>query len=113
MRHHLGAIAAPANRHDAPLPEPTLDTLAALGPLPAAITVHLDRGYDSQATRTCLAQRGLDEAIAHKKLVWCTERRAVVVAFWFAFSAMIIIVRRLIREGWTRYRWDGRRPRKP
>jgi transposase len=134
----LGTVAAPANRHDAPLLAPTLDTLAGLGALPAAMTVHLDRGYDSRASRSCLAQRGLGDAIArkgraapiaasprwpvertnawgnaHKKLVWCTERRAVVVAFWIAFSAVVIIVRRLVREGWTRYRWDGRPARKP
>jgi hypothetical protein len=41
---------------------------------------------------------------AHKKLVWCTERRGRVVDFWVVFSDVIIIVRRLIREGWTRYR---------
>lgn len=50
---------------------------------------------------------------AHKKLVWCTERRTVVVAFWLAFSAVVIIVRRLVREGWMRNRWDGRPARQP
>lgn len=40
----LGAIAAPANRHDSPLREPTRDTRAVIAPLPAAVTVHLDRG---------------------------------------------------------------------
>ena len=50
---------------------------------------------------------------AHKKLVWCTERRAVVIAFWIAFSAVIIIVGRLIREAWTRYRWETRPSRRP
>ncbi len=134
----LGAIAAPANRHDSPLLEPTLDTLAALGPLPDAVTVHLDRGYDSQVTRDRLASRSLDAEIAekgkpapltagkrwvvertnawtnaHKKLVWCTERRARVVDFWLAFSAVIITVGRLIREAWTRYRWADRPRRKP
>ena len=134
----LGAIAAPANRHDSPLLEPTLDTLAALEPLPAAMTIHLDRGYDSGVTREHLGARGLVAAIspkgkpaplaatqrwvvertnawtnAHKKLVWCTERRARVVAFWLAFSAVVIIVGRLLRQAWTRYRWEGRPPRKP
>jgi hypothetical protein len=100
------------------------------------MTVHLDRGYDSSATRALLAARGLSADVApsgcpihiaarqrwvverttawsnaHKKLVWCTERRAVVVAFWIAFSAVLIIVGRLVREGWMRYRWD-RRPRR-
>ena len=45
--------------------------------------------------------------LAHKKLVWCTERRGRVIDFWVTFSEVIIIVRRLIREGWTRYRWEG------
>jgi Transposase DDE domain len=134
----LGTVAAPANRHDSPLLEPTLATLDALGPLPGVATVHLDRGYASARTRERLAARGLDGEIAprgtpapiaasarwpvertnawtnaHKKLVWCTERSGRVIAFWLAFSAVIIIVRRLVREGWTRYRWDGRPPRKP
>jgi transposase len=134
----LGTIAAPANRHDSPLLEPTLDLLAWRGPLPGNVTVHLDRGYDSVRTRQRLADRGLGAEIAArgkpapvtasqrwpverthawtnalKKLVWCTERRAVVIAFWLAFAAVIIIVRRLVREGWTRYRWDDRPARKP
>jgi transposase len=134
----LGTIAAPANRHDSPLLEPTLETLNRIDPLPDPVTVHLDRGYDSDVTRDRLARRGLHGAIAargkpapvaasqrwpvertnawtnaHKKLVWCTERRARVIDFWLAFSAVIIIVRRLVREGWRRYRWDKRPARKP
>jgi hypothetical protein len=50
---------------------------------------------------------------AHKKLVWCTEREGRVIDFWVAFSDVVIIVRRLIREGWTRYRWEGRPARRP
>jgi hypothetical protein len=131
----LGAIAAPANRHDSPLLEPTLDALVATD---APTTVRLDRGYDSDATRERLRARGLRGAIAargkpapvtagqrwvvertnawtnaHKQLVWCTERRACVVAFWIAFSAVVITVGRLVREAWTRYRWDGRPRRRP
>ncbi len=131
----LATIAAPANRHDAPLLEPTLDALEILA---RPMRVHLDRGYDSTRTREHLRVRGLYGAIArrgkpapvtagqrwvverttawtnaHKKLVWCTERRAVVVAFWIAFSAVLIIVGRLVREGWRRYRWDGRPARSP
>lgn len=134
----LGSVAAPANRHDSPLLEPTLDTLKRLGPFPPTITVHLDRGYDSALTRERLAVRGMHGEIAargqpapiaaserwpvertnawtnaHKKLVWCTERRAVVIAFWLAFSAVIIVVGRLVRDAWMRYRWDGRPARKP
>ena len=131
----LGTVAAPANRHDSPLLAPTLE---ALGRTDAAMTIHLDRGYDSARTRQCLTEHGLRGEIAargkpapiaagkrwvverttawtnaHKKLVWCTERRAAVIAFWIAFSAAIIIVGRLVREAWTRYRWETRPHRKP
>jgi hypothetical protein len=51
--------------------------------------------------------------LAHKKLVWCTERVGRVIDFWVAFSSVVIIVRRLIREGWRRYRWEGRPSRRP
>ena len=134
----LGVVAAPANRHDSLLLADTLDTLEVLGPMPEQVSVHLDRGYDSEATRERLKDRGLIGAIsekgkqaplqagmrwvvertnswhnAHKKLVWCTERRGRVIDFWIAFSDVIIIVRRLIREAWTRYRWETRPSRKP
>jgi transposase len=134
----LGTVAAPANRPDSPVLEATLDTLDRLGPLPDTVTVHLDRGYDSGLTRQRLAARGLQGEIAprgkpapltagqrwvverthawtnaFKKLVWCTERRTAVVAFWLAFAAVIIIVRRLLRNGWVRYRWDARPDRTP
>jgi transposase len=46
----LGAVVAPANRHDSPLLEQTLDTLEPLGRLPEQMSVHLDRGYDSRIT---------------------------------------------------------------
>jgi hypothetical protein len=131
----LGIVAAPANRYDAPLLAPTLDALRLTD---ARTTVHLDRGYDTGVTRTLLATRGLDAEIAmrgkpapitarlrwvverttawanaHKKLVWCTERRAAVTAFWMNFSAAIIVVGRLVRGAWRRYRWDTRPPRRP
>jgi len=134
----LGAVAAPANRHDSPLLDETLDTLEVLGELPEQVSVHLDRGYDSRTTREKLEDRGLLAVIsekgkpaplqatkrwvvertnswnnAHKKLVWCTERRAEVIDFWAVFSEVVIIVRRLIREGWSRYRWEGRPRRRP
>jgi transposase len=134
----LGAVAAPANRHDSPLLAETLDTMKVLGELPEQMSVHLDRGYDSRSTREKLRDRGLLAVIsakgklaplqatkrwvvertnswnnAHKKLVWCTERRERVIDFWVAFSEVVIIVRRLIREGWRRYRWEGRPRRRP
>ena len=135
----VGFVTAPANRHDSPLLAETLEAAeGALGGLPEATSIHLDRGYDSEATRGLLRDRGLVAEIskkgnpapltamnrwvvertgswhnAHKKLVWCTERRGRVVDFWVAFSEVIIIVRRLIRKGWRRYRWEGRPTRCP
>lgn len=134
----IGAIAAPANRHDSPLLDETLDTLEVLGELPERMSVHLDCGYDSQTTRQKLKSRGLEPMIsekgkpaplqatkrwvvertnswnnAHKKLVWCTERRDRVIDFWIAFSDVIITVGRLVREAWTRYRWESRPCRRP
>ena len=100
--------------------------------------MHLDRAYDSAATREKLAARCLLGEIskkgkwaplrcgmrwvvertnswhnAYKKLVWCTERRGEVIDFWVAFSEVVIIVRRLIREAWSRYRWESRPSRRP
>jgi transposase len=44
----LGTVIAPANHHDSPLLEKTLDTLEPLGELPdRPRSVHLDRAYDS------------------------------------------------------------------
>jgi hypothetical protein len=135
----VGATIAPANCHDSPLLVPTLEAVAkTLGGLPEETSVHLDRGYDSRLTRERLEKLGLGWEIsgkgrpapfwatnrwvvertsswhnAHKKLVWCTERVGRVIDFWVAFSDVVIIVRRLIREGWTRYRWEGRPSRRP
>ena len=85
-----------------------------LGELPEQVSVHLDRGYDSKATRERLEVRGLLAEIApkgkpaplmatkrwvvgqmsswhnaHKKLCWCTERRKWVIDFWVAFFDVI------------------------
>ena len=134
----LGAIAAPANRHDSPLLEETLDTMEIVGELPERMSVHLDRGYDSKLTRERLKELGLGWEIsgkgkpapfwatnrwvvertsswsnAHKKLLWCTERVGRVIDFWLAFSGVIITVGRLVRSGWTHYRWEGRPCRRP
>ena len=134
----LGALTAAANRHDSPLLFPTLEAVRTPGLLPEGVVVHLDRGYDSEATRLRLLERGLVAEIsgkgkpaplsatkrwvvertnswqnAHKKLAWCTKRRGRVVDFWMALSDAVIIVRRLIREGWTRYRWERRPSRQP
>jgi len=135
----IGSLSAPANRHDSPLLMPTIEhASASVGVLPGGASVQLDRGYDSEATRRRLEDRGLKAEIserskpaplratkrwvvertsswhnAHKKLLWCTERRGEVVDFWVAFSEVVIVVRRLIREGWIRYRWGSRPLRRP
>jgi transposase len=135
----IGGVTGPANRHDSPLLVPTLEhAWESVGGLPEGASVHLDRGYDSELTRERLEERGLLAEIsqkgkpaplgatkrwvvertgswhnAHKKLVWCTERRGRAVDFWVAFSEVVIIVRRLIRECWTYYRWEGRPSRRP
>src|ERR1039457_4490369 len=134
----LGVVQAPANRNDSPLLASTLDTLADRALPPGETTVHLDRGDDSGKTRAELDRRGLAPCIAKvgkpaplrassrwvvertnawhnafKKLAWCTERRGVVVRFYVALANAIIIVRRLVREAWKRYRWDTRPKRCP
>ena len=57
----LSTLTAPANRHDdSPLLPETLHTVAqTLGGLPEGTNVHLDRAYDSKATRERLKERGL------------------------------------------------------
>ena len=135
----IGGVTAGANRHDSPLLVPTLEHASeSVGGLPEGASVHLDRGYDSNVTRERLKERALSAEIAkkgqpaplqagqrwvvertnswhnaHKKLVWCTEREGRVIDFWVAFSDVVIIVRRLIREGWMRYRWESRPLRRP
>jgi IS5 family transposase len=135
----IGGVTDPANRHDSPLLAPTLEHASeSVGGLPEQASVHLDRAYDSNITRERLKDRGLIPEIAqkgkpaplgatkrwvvertnswhnaHKKLLWCTERQGRVIDFWVAFSDVIIIVRRLIREAWACYRWETRPSRRP
>jgi hypothetical protein len=66
-----------------------------------------------QATKRWVVERTHSWHNTHKKLVWCTERRGRVIDFWVAFSNAIIIVGRLLRKAWIRYRWEGRPPRRP
>jgi transposase len=134
----LGRVLDGANRHDSRLLASTLDKLDDLGPLPDDITVHLDAGYDSAATRETLAERNLTGQIARKgckapiqasqrwhvertnswhnafkRLQRCAERKKQVVDAFFDLADAIIIVRALIRKAWTLYRWDTRPARRP
>ena len=134
----LGVVVAPANRNDSPLLAPTLEKLERFGfDLPEQITVHLDAGYDSGKTRSLLGILGCDWVISRKgtplqagarwvvertnawhnrgfkKLLICTEKHTVVIDAFIALANAIIITRRLIREAWTRYRWDTRPTRRP
>lgn len=134
----LGTVIAGANENDSPLLKPTLDLLDRFGgTLSGGVTVHLDAGYDSAKTRACLDELGYAYVISKKgtplqagkrwsverahswynqgfrKLAYCTERRDEVVVAWVQLATVVILVRRLISEAWTRYRWDGRSSKPP
>jgi len=129
----LHLVAVGANRHDGPLLGPTLAGLAKLGPLPPAITVHLDRGDDSAVTRTLLENLGFAGAIARKglpaprqvgrrwvverthawlngygKLRRCTERKAAIIDFYLFLAAALVVTQMLIDRARTLYRWPTR-----
>jgi transposase len=126
----LATLPAPANHRDDGLLAATLDAVSVIGPLPQRPVVHLDAGYDYQPCRRVLAARGLVGQIATRgmpapiqadrrwvierthawgnqygKLRWCTERRRLVVEFWLAVASAVIVLGRLVRRGWTHYRW--------
>jgi len=129
----LHLVSAGANQHDSRLLGPTLAGLAGWGADPAAITVHLDRGYDRRVTRTLLADLGFLGEIARKgvpaplqvgkrwvverthawmngygKLRRCTEKANRVVDFYLFLTAALVVTRCLIQRARTRYRWPGR-----
>lgn len=128
----LHLVSAGANRHDAPLLGPTLAGLDTLGPLPAEITAHLDRGYDNGTIRTLLASLEITGEIARKgvsaplqvgkrwvvertqawmngfgKLRRCTERNGRVVDFYLFLAAVFVVTRCLIQRARSRYRWPN------
>jgi transposase len=134
----LAVLPAPANHRDDGLLAATLNAIEVIGPLPAQPVVHLDAGYDYQPCRQALAERGMVGEIATRgipapiqagrrwvierthawgnqygKLRWCTERRRLVVEFWFALASAVIVCGRLLRRAWTRYRWQDRPRRRP
>lgn len=129
----LHVVSAGANQNDSLLLASTLTGLAALGPVPAHITAHLDRGYDGAPTRTLLAALGMTGVIARKgapaplqvgkrwvverthawmngygKLRRCTERNGRVVDLYLFLAAAFVITRCLIQRARPRYRWDAR-----
>jgi transposase len=63
----IAAAVDAANRHDSALLNPTLDALELGGLLEDIETLHLDRGYDSTATRDRCAVRDLRDVVISKK----------------------------------------------
>ena len=63
----IGWVAEGANRNDSILLAPTLDDVAKRGLLGEIETLWLDRGYDSELTRTRLVERGIEDAVIAKK----------------------------------------------
>lgn len=130
----VGIVSADANRHDSPLLVPTLKAAKEqVGPLPEQVNVNLDRGSDSNKTRTSLSELGFSSEIARKgvpapiqagkrwvverthawmngfgKLRRCTEKRCQAVNFYLYVSATIVTLRMLIRRATPLYRWDSR-----
>jgi hypothetical protein len=95
--------------------------------------VHLDRGYDSGKTRNLLDLLGFTPQIAVKgqpapiqaghrwpverthswmngygRLRRCTDKRKTVVEFWLYLAAAFTVIRRLINQARSRYRWPTR-----
>ncbi len=95
--------------------------------------LHLDRGYDSAKTRTLLDVLGFTPHIAVKgqpapiqagrrwpvermhawlngygKLRRCTDKRKVIVEFYCYLAAALTVIRRLINQARSRYRWATR-----
>jgi transposase len=63
----IGWAVDGANRNDSILLAPTLDDAAGRGLLAEIDTLWLDRGYDSDATRARLNERGITDAVIAKK----------------------------------------------
>ena len=63
----IGWVTEGANRNDSILLAPTLDDMKERGLLADIETLWLDRGYDSELTRTRLVERGITDAMIAKK----------------------------------------------
>lgn len=104
-----------------------------VGLLPEQANINLDRGYDSDKTRTALAELGSTGEIARRpisapiqagrrwgverghawmngfcKLRRCTEKCSQVVDFYLYVSAATVTLRMLIRRATLLYRWNAR-----
>lgn len=131
----IGLVLDGANRHDSPLLAPTLDCLSRFGfSLSERIRIDLDAGYDSAKTRELLTLLGCEWKISPKERFieinlirrwmiertnsWHTrgfgllqiglDRTAGVQSAWVRLANAIIIVKRLLKEAWTRCRWESR-----
>jgi transposase len=63
----IGWVTEGANRNDSILLAPTLDDVKERGLLADIETLWLDRGYDSELTRTRLVERGINDAVIAKR----------------------------------------------
>ncbi|MHB8329271.1 MAG: transposase [Acidimicrobiales bacterium] len=63
----IGWATDGANRHDSVLFEPTLHAADDLGLLAEIETLWLDRGYDSDVTRTRMSALGIDDAVTARR----------------------------------------------
>ena len=95
--------------------------------------MHLDRGYDSRKTRDLLEILGYQPDIAIKgapapiqagkrwpverlhswmngygRLRRCTDKRKAIVEFYLYLAAALTVIRRLINQARSRYRWPTR-----
>ncbi len=59
----IGWVTEGANRNDSILLAPTLDDIGQRGLLGEIETLWLDRGYDSELTRTRIVERGISDAV--------------------------------------------------
>ena len=71
--------------------------------------LHEERGAAEQERASIvLAAREEAHRLRSESEAEVRERRGVVIRFYVALANAIIIVRRLVREAWKRYRWDTR-----
>jgi hypothetical protein len=87
--------------------------LDAKGPYPCLYDLRKGKSAPLAATKRWVVALTNSWHNAHKKLLWCTERRDPDIDFWITSSDVVIIVQKLIPRAWTRYRWETRPTRRP